>query len=96
MSNPEIPDKIVSIQIIQDHAYISIISGKEQPRKMKLYKYPMYKVFRQFTVAHEPYLKPKDAAYNMGVRVGREVQTYEVGELVGKLKLSRSWSSLGG
>lgn len=78
----ENPDKIVSIQIVQDHAYISVISGREQPRKMRPYKYPMYRIFRQFTVAHEPYLGPRDAAYNMGVRVGREVQTYEVGELI--------------
>jgi len=78
----ENPDKIVSIQIVQDHAYISIISGVEQPRKMKPYKYPMYKLFKHFVVAHEPYLGPPQAAYNMGLRVGREVQTYEVGELV--------------
>jgi tRNA acetyltransferase TAN1 len=78
----ENPDKIVLIQIVQDHAYISIVSGVEQPRKMKPYKYPMYKIFRQFTVAHEPYLGPPEASYNMGLRVGREVQTYEVGELV--------------
>ncbi|MGC8983176.1 MAG: SPOUT family RNA methylase [Desulfurococcaceae archaeon] len=78
----ENPDKVVSVQILQDHAYISIVSGKDQPKKMKPYKYPMYKVFRLFTVAHEPYLGPRDAAYNMGVRIGREVQTYEVGELV--------------
>mgnify|MGYP001770661735 CR=1 FL=1 len=78
----ENPDKIISIQIVQDHAYISVISGAELPRKMKPYKYPMYRVFRYFTVAHEPYLGPRDAAYNMGVRVGREVQTYEIGELV--------------
>jgi len=78
----ENPDKVVSIQIVQDHAYISIVSGREQPRKMRPYKYPMYKLFRYITVAHEPYLGPRDAAYNMGVRVGREVQTFEVGELI--------------
>jgi len=76
------PDKVVFIQIIQDYAYISIVSGKEIIRKMKPYKFPMYKLFRRFVVAHEPYLGPEDASYTMGVRIGREVQTYEVGELV--------------
>ncbi|ADM27393.1 THUMP domain protein [Ignisphaera aggregans DSM 17230] len=76
------PDKVVFIQIIQDYAYISIVPGKEIIRKMKPYKFPMYKLFRRFVVVHEPYLGPEDASYTMGVRIGREVQTYEVGELV--------------
>jgi tRNA acetyltransferase TAN1 len=78
----ESPDKVVSIQIVQDHAYISVVSGAERLRKVGPRKYPMYRVFRRFTVAHEPYLGPPEASYNMGLRVGREVQTYEVGELV--------------
>ncbi len=76
------PDKVVFIQIIQDYAYISIVSGAEIIKKMKPYKFPMYKLFRRFVVAHEPYLGPEDASYTMGTRIGREVQTYEIGELV--------------
>ncbi len=78
----ENPDKVVVIQIVHDYAYLSLVPGSEFYRKMKPYKYPMYKVFRLLSVAHEPYLGPPDAAYTMGTRVGREVQTYEIGELV--------------
>ena len=76
------PDKVVVIQIVQDYAYISVVPGTEFYKKMKPYKYPMFKIFRRFVVAHEPYLGPPDAAYTFGTRIGREVQTYEIGELV--------------
>jgi len=78
----ENPDKVVAIQIIKDVAHISIVSGAEFYKKMRPYKYPMHKIFNRFVVAHEPYLGPPDAAYTFGARIGREVQTYEVGELV--------------
>ncbi|MEL9940875.1 MAG: SPOUT family RNA methylase [Ignisphaera sp.] len=78
----ENPDKVIVIQIIKDYAYISIVPGNEFYKKMKPYKYPMYKIFNKLVVAHEPYLGPADAAYTFGTRIGREVQTYEVGELV--------------
>lgn len=78
----ENPDKVVFVNILGGSAYISILEGSEFYRKMKPYKYPMYRVFRRFVVAHEPYLGPLDAAYTMGRRIGREAQTYEVGELV--------------
>jgi len=78
----ENPDKVVVVQIVHDYAYISIVPGSEFWRKMGPGKFPMYKLFRLISVAHEPYLGPPDASYTMGRRVGREVQTYEVGELV--------------
>lgn len=78
----ENPDKVVVVQIVHDYAYLSIVPGSEFYRKMKPYKFPMYKIFWRFVVGHEPYLGPVDASYTMGTRIGREVQTYEVGELV--------------
>ncbi len=78
----ENPDKVVVIQIVHDYAYLSIVPGSEFHKKMKPHKFPMYKLFRKFVVAHEPYLGPIDASYTMGTRIGREVQTYEIGELV--------------
>ncbi len=80
--NLDYPEKVVSIQILRDYAYISILPGTEFYKKMKPYKYPMYRIFQRFVVAHEPYLGPLDAAYTMGTRIGREVQTFEIGELV--------------
>ncbi len=78
----ENPDKVVVVQIVHEYAYISLVPGTEFWRKMTPRKFPMYKLFRLMSVAHEPYLGPLDASYTMGRRVGREVQTYEVGELV--------------
>lgn len=77
----ENPDKVLMIQIVQDYAYLSLVSGSEFYKKMRPSKYPMYKIFRRFAVAHEPYLGPSDASYTMGTRIGREVQTFEIGEL---------------
>jgi len=42
----------------------------------------MYRLFRRISVVQMPYLGPLDACRTMGVRVGREVQNFEVGELV--------------
>jgi tRNA acetyltransferase TAN1 len=78
----ENPDKVVVVEIFGDVAHLAVVSGGEFYKKMRPYKYPMYRVFRSFVVAHEPYLGPPDAAYTFGTRIGREVQTYEVGELV--------------
>ncbi len=78
----ENPDKVVVVQIVHEYAYISLVDGREFWKKMRPGKFPMYKLFRLISVAHEPYLGPPDASYTMGRRIGREVQTYEVGELV--------------
>ncbi len=78
----ENPDKVLVVEIFGDVAYLSLVPGSRFYKKMRYYKYPMYRVFRRMIVAHEPYLGPVDAAYTIGTRVGREVQTYEVGELV--------------
>ena len=76
------PDRVVLVEILQDVALISVVDGRELAKKMRPYKYPMYRVFHMLRVAHEPYLGPLDAARTMGMRVGRSVQTFEVGELV--------------
>lgn len=77
----ENPDKVLVIQIVQDYAYLSLIDRSEIHRKMRPGKYPMYKLFRRFIVAHEPYLGPPDASYTLGTRIGREVQIFEIDAL---------------
>ncbi len=76
------PDKVVAVEIIQDKAFIAFYPGSTVWRKMKPGKYPLYKLFRRFAVVQMPYLGPLDACKTMGVRIGREVQNFEVGELV--------------
>ncbi len=76
------PDKVVVVEIIQDKAYITVLSGSYFHKKMKPGKNPVYRVFRKLSVVQMPYLGPLEAAHNIGRRIGRGVQTFEVGELV--------------
>ncbi len=76
------PDKVVLVEIVQDLALISIVPGSKFYRKMKPGKRPVYRLFRRISLVHMPYLGPIDSATVMGRRIGREVQTFEVGELV--------------
>ncbi|KSW11318.1 RNA-binding protein [Pyrodictium occultum] len=80
--NLRYPDKVVAVEIIQDLALIAFYPGSREWRKMRPGKYPLYKLFRRLSVVQMPYLGPLDACRTMGVRVGREVQNFEVGELV--------------
>ncbi|HID72760.1 TPA: RNA-binding protein, partial [Candidatus Micrarchaeota archaeon] len=80
--NLNAPDKIVRVEIVGNRAFIAVRPGSEEYRKMRPGKVPLYKLFRRLSVVHMPYLGPTDAAYKMGERVGRELQTFEVGELV--------------
>ena len=76
------PDKVVLVEIVQDLALLSIIPGSKLYRKMRPGKRPVYRLFRRISLVHMPYLGPLESARVMGRRVGREVQTFEVGELV--------------
>ncbi len=76
------PDWVVAVEIIADRAFIAFYPGSVEWRKMKPGKYPLYKLFRRMSVVQMPYLGPLDACRTMGVRIGREVQNFEVGELV--------------
>ena len=76
------PDKIVLVEIIRDKAYISIVPGNFVLRKLPPGKKPVHRILRKIRVVQMPYLGPLDACKNMGIRVGREIQNFEVGELV--------------
>jgi len=80
--NLSYPDKIVQVEIIRDKAYISILPGNVEWKKMRPGKHPVSKLFSKISIVQMPYLGPLDACRNMGVRVGREIQNFEVKELV--------------
>jgi len=80
--NLRYPDKVVAVEIIADKAFIAFYPGSKEWKKMRPGKYPLYKFFRKIAIVQMPYLGPLDACKTMGVRVGREVQNFEVGELV--------------
>lgn len=76
------PDKTVWIEIVKDEAFIAIVKGVGYQRKLRPGKYPLYKLFWKLSIVQMPYLGPLDAVKNMGVRIGREIQNFEVKELV--------------
>ncbi len=80
--NLKYPDKIVLVEIIRDIALISIIPGSEEYKKLRPGKHPIYNIFRKMAVIQMPYLGPLDAVKVMGTRIGREVQNFEIKELV--------------
>ncbi len=75
----ENPDYTILINIIQDTAYISLVKGIFFYKKMHGGKPRLYKVFRRLIVAQEPYLGPPDACFKMGERIGRALQSFEIG-----------------
>jgi tRNA acetyltransferase TAN1 len=80
--NLDRPDKVVAIEIIGDRAYVALYPGSEEYRKLGPQKRPILRVLRRMSVVQLPYLGDEEATRTMGVRIGRAVQTFEVGELV--------------
>ncbi|MEB3787370.1 MAG: SPOUT family RNA methylase [Desulfurococcales archaeon] len=80
--NLSYPDKIVIVEIIGGMALVSVLPGSFEWKKMRPGKHPVLRLMRRISVVQMPYLGPLDACRNMGVRIGREVQNFEVRELV--------------
>ena len=76
------PDKIVWVEIVGDLAAISVTEGSVEHRKMGSEKKDLRSFFSKMSIVQMPYLGPLDAAKQFGVRIGRCVQTFEVGEIV--------------
>ncbi|MEM4700216.1 MAG: SPOUT family RNA methylase [Candidatus Nezhaarchaeales archaeon] len=76
------PDVVLFVEILGDRALIGAFDGSELYRKMGPGKHPVLPYLRRASLVQMPYLGPTQAAREVGVRVGREAQTFEVGELV--------------
>jgi len=79
--NLDYPDKAIYIEIFKDIAAICVIPGAEERKKMKPGKPMVLDVLRRISVIQMPYTGPLDGVYRMGVRIGRAVQCFELGEL---------------
>jgi len=79
--NLDRPDKAIYVEIFRDLAAISIIPGSEEYRKITPGKPVILPILRKLRIIQMPYTGPLDGVYKMGVRIGRAVQTFEVGEL---------------
>ena len=75
------PDKIFWIEIINEKAYISVLSKNLSYKKKIPEKPNSLKILRKTIIVQTPYLDDK-ASYKIGVRIGRTVQSYEIPSLV--------------
>lgn len=76
------PDKIIQVEIIFNKAALAILDGSSEWRKMGFGKRPSTKFFERISIVQMPYLGSMEGAKEIGRRVGRAVQAYEVKELV--------------
>ncbi len=79
--NLDFPDKVVFVEILGPHAYLGVVDGKEFPKKTAPSKFQIREYFKKISLVQMPYLGGLEISREMGVRVGREAQTFEVGEL---------------
>jgi len=75
------PGKIVWVEIVGDTAYLSVTEGSEEWRKRSPEKVEALEILSKMAIVQMPYLGPPKAAREIGVRIGRCVQTFEVMEL---------------
>lgn len=79
--NLEHPDKTFQVEIIGDKAYISVIQGTLELKKIRPGKPKIAPFLKKVIIVQAPYLGGYEPSYKMGVRIGRAVQTFEVGAL---------------
>jgi len=78
----EDPDVTIRVEIILDRAGISITEDEREWRKMGPEKKLSALTFKNISIVQMPYLGSLEGAREIGRRIGRAVQAYEVGELV--------------
>ena len=76
----ESPEKIFLIEIINEDCYVGVISGKEIKRKYVPGKADIQKLLKKIVVVQLPYLEA--GAKELGERIGRAAQSYEIKELI--------------
>jgi len=80
--NLDNPEKIIWVEIIDEKAAVGILDGKDIWRKMKPDKKEIRGFFSKASVVQMPYLGDMRPVKSMGLRIGRAVQMFEVGEFV--------------
>ncbi len=76
------PDKAVYVEIIGDRALIGVIDGREERKKYTPEKVDSRKLFGKVSIVQIPYLEDVKAAVEIGERIGRAAQAFEVKELI--------------
>ncbi len=76
------PEKAVYVEIIGDRALIGVIDGKMERKKYTPEKVDSRKILGKVSVVQLPYLEDVEAAYEMGEKIGRATQAFEIKELI--------------
>lgn len=77
----ECPSKAIYVEIFDDIAAICVVPGEEEYKKLKPGKPLPLPILRKIVIVQMPYTGPLEACKKMGERIGRAVQTFEIGEL---------------
>ncbi|WP_457548504.1 SPOUT family RNA methylase [Archaeoglobus sp.] len=78
----DFPEKAIYVEIIGDKAYIGVIEGKEERKKYTPEKVDSRKLLSKISLVQIPYLDDTSAAKEMGEKIGRAAQAFEVKELI--------------
>lgn len=76
------PEKAVYVEIIGKRAFIGVVNGSQERKKYTPEKVDSRKLFGKVSIVQLPYLEDLDAAFEMGERIGRAAQAFEVKELI--------------
>ncbi len=72
------PDHLVWVEVLDDVAFVSVLPGEEEWRKLPAGKPEADPLLAKTCLAQIPYLGPPKAAFSMGERIGRAVQGFEL------------------
>ena len=76
------PEKAVYVEISVDIALIVVNDGKMERKKYTPEKVDSRKILGKVSVVQLPYLEDVEAAYEMGEKIGRAAQAFEIKELI--------------
>ncbi|WP_290597745.1 MULTISPECIES: SPOUT family RNA methylase [unclassified Archaeoglobus] len=76
------PDKSVYVEIINKRVLIGVVDGSEERKKYTPEKVDSRKLFGKISFVQMPYLEDTKAALEIGERVGRAAQAFEIKELI--------------
>ncbi len=76
------PDKAVYVEMINERTYIGVLDGREERRKYTPEKVDSLRLFEKVSFVQMPYLENMKGAREIGERIGRAAQSFEIKELI--------------
>jgi len=76
------PDKAIYVEIVNEKTYIGVIDGKEERKKYTPEKIDSLRFFEKISFVQMPYLENLKGAREIGERIGRSAQSFEIKELI--------------